>query len=187
MNSTQKDRVRSRIEAVPDFPKAGVVYFDFTPILADPGLFRQSVTSIKDHFQTKNITKIAAIEAKGFLLGAALAYEMETPLVLIRKPELSPGEVDTEPFEKEYGFAEYQLKKGAVHKTDIVLIVYDIMAGPGATKAAINLIGRAGAKVAGCAYAIELDYLKGREALSGLDIFSLVQIQHKPELCQNST
>lgn len=187
MNTGETVGFKNSIESYPDFPKAGIVYFDFTSILLDPSLFRQAIRSIKAHFETKNITKIAAIEAKGFLLGSALAYEMEKPLVLIRKPELSPGEIDTEKFEKEYGFAEYQLKKGVVDQGDLVLIVYDIMAGPGATKAAMNLLCRAGAKVAGCAYAIELDYLQGREALANMDIFSLVQIPVKPELCRSST
>lgn len=172
---------RPFVKSFLDFPKPGVVYFDFTPLLANPAAFRQAVLDIKDHFQDRTVTKIAAIEAKGFTLGAALAYEWSKPLVLIRKPELSPGEVDAEKFAKEYGYGEYQLKAGQFCQGDRVLIIYDIMAGAGATRAAMNLVARAGGVVAGCAFVIELSYLSGREALSGVDLFSLVKIQSQRE------
>ncbi len=179
---TSRIDFRRLIHSVRDFPKAGVVYFDFTPILSDPAAFRQAVSDIIGHFREKQVTRIAAIEAKGFTLGSALAYEWEKPLILIRKPELTPGAVDSEKFEKEYGFGEYQLKAGLVGADDSVLIIYDIMAGAGATKAAINLISRCGARVAGCAYVIELEYLGGRDSLPDIDVFSLVKISSKQEL-----
>src|SRR5262249_12845385 len=173
MNLTRVD-YRRLIHCVRDFPKVGVVYFDFTAILADPCAFRQAVGDLIVHFREKEITKIAAIEAKGFTLGSALAYEWGKPLILIRKPELTPGEVDSEKVEKEYGFGEYQLKAGQLGSDDSVLIVYDIMAGPGATRGAINLVTRTGARVVGCAYVIELEFLGGREKLPIHDLFSLV-------------
>ena len=162
---------RNYLETCKDFPKQGVVYWDFTPILANPVVFRQAVRDIAARF--KDVTKIAAVEAKGFTLGAALAYEMQLPLVLIRKPELTPGKTLSEKFIKEYGAGEYHLKEGVVHAKDRVLIVYDIMAGAGATRAAINLVERSGGKVVGCAYVIELEYLKGREGLAGYDLSRL--------------
>lgn len=173
------------IESHVGFPKEGVVYFDFTPILAEPEVFRAAVSRFSEYFggssgRAKGISKIAAIEAKGFTLGAALAYEMKLPLVLIRKPELVPGEVDSEKFEKEYGFAEYQIKKGQFDSNDRVLLIYDIMAGPGASNAACRLIARSGATVVGCGYVIELAYLNGRENLDVADVFSLVRIVDDP-------
>lgn len=167
------------IESFKNFPKQGVVYWDFTPLLKDPKAFMHAIQDIMQHFKGKGISKIAAIESKGFLLGSALACAMQKPLVLIRKPGLTPGEVLSEKFEKEYGFGEYQIKKGQFCKSDKVLIVYDILAGPGATQAAINIIEKSGAKVAGCAYVIELAYLKGRESLQKYDLFSLVKIKNK--------
>lgn len=181
MTETRVD-FRRLIQSVRDFPKPGVVYFDFTPILADPAAFRQAVGEVKRHFGHKQVTRIAAIEAKGFTLGSALAYEWGKPLILMRKPELTPGVVDSEKFEKEYGFGEYQLKAGQIGAGDSVLIIYDIMAGAGATRAAINLIERTGARVAGCAYVIELEYLGGRENLPDMDLFSLVKISSSHEL-----
>ncbi len=174
---------RQYIESFIDFPQKGVVYWDFTPLLANPHALRSAVNEIQGHFSHKVITKIVAVEAKGFTLGAALAYAMEKPLVLVRKPDLVPGEIDSERFVKEYGFGEYQMKKGQLLQSDLVLIVYDIMAGPGATAATINLVTRCGAQVAGCAFVIELEYLSGRENLPNCDIFSLVKINYIPSHC----
>jgi adenine phosphoribosyltransferase len=173
---------RQYLESCRDFPKEGVLYWDFTPLLRDPEGFKQAVQDIKSHFEGKGITKIAAIESKGFTIGTALAYEWGKPLVLVRKPSLIPGNVVKEKFVKEYGEGEYQVKEGVVGEDDVVLIVYDIMAGAGASKAAINLIEKLGAKVAGCAYAIELEYLGGRDELKGYDLFSLIKIKEKNEI-----
>lgn len=167
------------IESCKDFPKKGVLYWDFTPILSDPKVFRQAIADIIKYFEGKSITKIAAIEAKGFTIGAALAYEMRVPLVLIRKPELTPGKILKEKFVKEYGMGEYQIKEGIISEADKVLIVYDIMAGAGATKAAIKLIEKSKAKVLGCTYVIELEYLSGRKELEDYDLFSLIKIKNK--------
>ncbi len=175
MNKTAID-FRQYVESYNDFPKEGVIYWDFTPLLADHYALQAAAAEISDHFSQKGVTKIAAVEAKGFTLGAALALTMKKPLVLVRKPDLVPGETDSERFVKEYGFGEYQLKKGQLADSDRVLVVYDIMAGPGATQAAMNLIERAGAAVAGCAFVIELEYLNGRQQLKDRDIYSLVKI-----------
>lgn len=164
------------IRSYPNFPKPGITYWDFTGLLADPAAFRNAVSTFVEFMKGKSITKIAAIEAKGFTVASAIAYETHTPLVLIRKPGLIPGEVYSQQFVKEYGTGEYQVKKTAFAPSDRVLIFYDIMAGEGATKAAAALIERSGATVAGCAYVIELAYLHGREQLKQYDICSLITI-----------
>jgi adenine phosphoribosyltransferase len=167
------------IRQVPDFPKPGVLFWDFAPLLASPKALKQAIYQIKDYYQGQNLTHIAAIEAKGFTLGAALAYEMALPLILIRKPNLIPGEVNKATFIKEYGEGEYQINAQSVTSDHSVLLVYDILAAPGASCAAINLIEAQGAKVVGCAYAIELLYLEGRQSLKKYQIYSLVQIADK--------
>jgi adenine phosphoribosyltransferase len=167
------------VQTTKNFPKEGVVFFDFTPLLGEPKIFNQAINDIEKHFADKNFNKIAAIESKGFTLGSALAFKTGKPLCLIRKPGLTPGKILREKFEKEYGYGEYQVKENAFNDKDNVLIIYDIMAGAGATQASINLIERTGAKVAGCAYVIELEYLKGREQLNNYDLFSLVRIKDK--------
>jgi adenine phosphoribosyltransferase len=170
------------IESHNNFPKDGITYWDFTPLLENPTAFSNAIRDIQHYFNFNGmdrITKIAAIEAKGFTIGSVLAYKMKLPLCLIRKPNLIPGEIEVEKFEKEYGFGEYQIKKEIFEKKDGVLVVYDILAGAGATMAAIKLIEKSGAKVVGCCYVVELLYLKGREELPKYDIFSLVKIKNK--------
>ena len=166
------------IRDIPDFPKQGIVYWDFASLLANPGAVHNAIADFIAHFKDKVVTKVAAIEAKGFTIGAILAYEMHVPLMLIRKPGLVPGNVLSESFVKEYGDGMYQIKAEAIKPRDKVLIVYDIMAGSGASRAAIQLVERSGAEVVGCAYVIELAYLNGREGLQGHDLFSLVRINH---------
>ena len=92
---------RQAIKSYKDFPKKGVQFWDFTPLQENPLLFRKGIYEIQNHFADKEITKIAAIEAKGFVLGSALAYEMEKPLILIRKPGLIPGKINKESFMQE--------------------------------------------------------------------------------------
>jgi len=167
------------LESQKDFPKEGVLYWDFTPLLSHPAAFRSAIADIIKHFKNKGVTKIAAIEAKGFTIGVALAYEMHLPLVLIRKPELIPGKVLSKKFVKEYGVGEYQIKEGIISEKDKVLIVYDIMAGAGATNAAISLVEESKAKVVGCAYVIELEYLFGRKEVGDYELFSLIKIRDK--------
>lgn len=167
------------IESFADFPKPGVIFWDFTPLHESPEAFADAIEDFNDNFKNKNITKIAAIEAKGFIIGSALAQKMHLPLVLIRKPGLTPGEVYSEKFEKEYGFGEYQIKKGRIKAGDRVLIVYDILAAPGAVAATRTLIERSGGIAIGAAVVVELEYLNARETLKDLEIFSLVKIKQK--------
>ena len=179
MKNDKRINYHDYMEYKADFPKKGVIFWDFTRLLTTPSAFRQAIADIKYHFNVKSITKVAAVESKGFVLGSALAYEMSLPLCLVRKPNLTPGDILSRTFEKEYGFGEYNIKKDAFTKEDKVVLIYDILAGPGATQAAIQLIEETGAEVAGCGYVIELQYLNGREQLLGYDLFSLVKVQEK--------
>jgi len=176
------------IRSYQNFPKPDVMFWDFSPLLASPTAFSSAVKEISNYYQLENqgaeITKIAAIEAKGFTMGSALAFSMGLPLQLIRKPGLIPGAVNSQTFVKEYGFGEYQIKANSYTSEDRVLIVYDIMAGSGATRAAIQLIESQGAKVIGCCYVVELEYLKGREQLQGYQLCSLVKIKEAPKLTE---
>lgn len=167
------------VKSYRDFPKEGVLFWDFTYLLKDVKARKKATQEIKEFLKEKKVDKIAAIESKGFTIGSILAYELNIPLVLIRKPNLIPGKYYSESFVKEYGIAEYQIKEDAVKKDENVVIVYDIMAGSGASKAGINLVEKCGGKVTGLVYITELEYLKGREDLKGYDIFSLVKVSEK--------
>lgn len=170
-----KDGVRS----YPDFPKDGVLFWDFTYLLKDVDMRNQAIQEMKEFIESKNVDKIVAIESKGFTIGSILAHELGLPLVLIRKPNLIPGEYYQEDFVKEYGVAQYQIKTDAIERNEKVVLVYDIMAGSGATKAGINLINKCGGDVQGLVYVTELEYLHGREELNDYDIFSLVKVSEK--------
>lgn len=167
------------IKSYKDFPKENVLFWDFTYLLKDVKARKEAIKEIKAFLEGKNIDKIVAIESKGFTIGSILAYELEKPLVLIRKPNLIPGDFYSETFVKEYGTAEYQIKKDAIEKDEKIAVVYDIMAGSGATKAAINLIEKCGGQVSDLIYVTELEYLKGREELEKYNIFSLFKVGEK--------
>lgn len=170
---------RDVVRSYQDFPKDGVLFWDFTYLLKDVEKRKMAIEEMKEFLRERNVDKIVAIESKGFTIGSILAYELDLPLVLIRKPNLIPGDYYREEFIKEYGSAEYQIKTDAIAKDENVVIVYDIMAGSGATKAGINLVNKCGGKVSGLIYVTELLYLHGREDLSDYDIFSLVKVAEK--------
>lgn len=170
---------KNYVRSYKDFPKKDVLFWDFTYLLKEPKARKSAIEEIKCFLKDKKVDKIAAIESKGFTIGSILAYELDLPLVLIRKPNLIPGKFYSEEFIKEYGTAEYQIKDDAVESGENVVIVYDIMAGSGATKAGINLVKKCGGNVTGLVYITELEYLNGREDLKDYDIFSLVKVKEK--------
>lgn len=167
------------VKSYKDFPKKDVLFWDFTYLLKDIKARKCAIEEIKKFLKNKQIDKIAAIESKGFTIGAILAHELDKPLVLIRKPNLIPEKFYSETFIKEYGMAEYQIKSDAIEEGENVVIVYDIMAGSGASRAGINLVERSGGKVEALVYITELEYLSGREDLKNYDIFSLVKVKEK--------
>lgn len=164
------------VKSYPDFPKKGVLFWDFTYLLKDVDARNHAIDEMKIFLEQKSIDKIVAIESKGFTIGAILAHELQKPLALIRKPGLIPGNVHSEQFIKEYGTGEYQIKDDAILPGERVVIVYDIMAGSGASLAAIHLVETCGADVAGLLYVTELEYLGGRAELVNYDVFSLVKV-----------
>lgn len=167
------------VKSYKDFPKENVLFWDFTYLLKDVNARKSAIQEIKEFLKDKKVDKIAAIESKGFTIGSMLAYELNLPLVLIRKPNLIPGKYHSEKFVKEYGTAEYQIKDDAIQKNENIVIVYDIMAGSGASQAGINLVEKCGGKVSGLVYITELEYLNGREKLDKYNIFSLVKVSDK--------
>lgn len=167
------------VRSYKDFPKKDILFWDFTYLLKDVDARKCAINEIKEFLKDKKIDKIVAVESKGFTIGSMLAYELDLPLVLIRKPNLIPGKFYSEEFIKEYGKAEYQIKDDAIIENENVAIVYDIMAGSGASKAAINLVEKCKGKVNSLVYITELEYLNGRHDLKDYNIFSLVKVGEK--------
>lgn len=160
---------------VPNFPKAGVLFQDLNPLYARPKLFSAVVESVATTF-TDGFDCVAAIEARGFLLGTAVAWHAGVPLVPVRKAGKLPGPVHTRSYGLEYAADVLQLQDGALTVGDRVLIVDDVLATGGTLEAAAGLIEAAGARVAGLGVVLELTALGGRQRLAPWRIFALAGV-----------
>lgn len=162
------------IRDVPDFPKKGIIFKDITPLLMNPETFDFAVSEMARRFAGRQIEKICAIEARGFIFGAALAIKMGIGFVPVRKQGKLPWTKVSQEYLLEYGSDTIEIHLDAVRKGENVLLVDDVLATGGTAKAVCQLLERAGAHIQALACLIELDFLKGREALSGYEIFSQV-------------
>ncbi len=156
-----KDYIRN----IPDFPKPGIIFRDITTALKKPDVFRQIIDEIYFNFKDENIDYIAAIESRGYLFGAPLAYKLGAGLVIIRKPGKLPSKVERIEYELEYGTDSLEIHQDAVEPGKRVLVVDDLLATGGTIYAACKLIEKIGGIVAGTAFLIELDNLKGKTHL----------------------
>lgn len=163
------------IRDVPDFPKPGVMFKDITPLLADPSAFEYAVSRLAAHYSTVKVDAIAAAEARGFLFAAPLALHLYKPLIPLRKPGKLPYQTLSHKYDLEYGSAELHMHTDGIEPGDHVLVVDDVLATGGTMAAACKLIEAAGGTVAGCAFVIELSFLKGMEKLKGYESFSLMK------------
>jgi len=162
------------IRSIPDFPKKGIVFRDITPLLSDPRSFRESITAIVEHFRETSIDAVAGIDARGFIFGSVIAYELGVGFVPIRKKDKLPYKTRQETYELEYGTDTVEVHEDAVDSGQNVLLVDDLLATGGTMAASCRLVESLGAKVAGIAFVIELSFLNGREKLTGYDLLSLV-------------
>ncbi len=165
----------SKIRDVVDFPKKGITFKDITTLLADPEAFQKSVDMLSYRYLNKKIDKIVGIEARGFIIGAALAYKLCKGVVLVRKKGKLPYKTIQVTYELEYGTDTLELHIDAINKDDNVLIVDDVLATGGTVKATAELIEKLDGNVFECCFLCELEFLKGREKLSGYDVFSLIK------------
>ena len=156
-----KDYIRN----IPDFPKPGIIFRDITTALKKPEVFRQIIDEIYFNFKDEDIDYIAAIESRGYLFGAPLAYKLGAGLVIIRKPGKLPSKVERIEYELEYGTDSLEIHQDAVEPGKRVLVVDDLLATGGTICAACKLIEKIGGIVAGTAFLIELDNLKGKTHL----------------------
>ncbi|MHA1792996.1 MAG: adenine phosphoribosyltransferase [Promethearchaeota archaeon] len=165
------------IRNVPDFPKPGIQFKDITTLIKDAEGLKNSIDDIVSAFKNKGIKKVAGIESRGFIFGAAIAYLLGVGFVLIRKPGKLPAETVSEEYQLEYGTDKIEMHVDAIEKGENVLIIDDLLATGGTAEAAAKLVEKAGGKVAAIAFVIELTgSLHGREKLKKYDVFSLVKI-----------
>jgi adenine phosphoribosyltransferase len=171
----QIEQIEALIRDVPDFPEPGIVFKDITPVLADPIAFSTIIDLMVVHFGRGNVDKVVGIEARGFILGAPVAYHFGAGVIPVRKKGKLPHDTVEEEYALEYGTATLEIHKDAVGPGERVLIVDDVLATGGTAKAAASLVERIGGKVCGIATLIELGFLHGRDKLQGYDLFTLIQ------------
>ncbi len=163
------------IRDIPDFPKPGILFKDITPLLAEPRAFQESIDQLYDRYQHRPIDAVAAAEARGFLFAAPLALRLQKPLIPLRKPGKLPFRTYSLKYDLEYGSAELHVHIDGVSAGARVLLVDDLLATGGTMRAGCQLIEKAGGTVAGCAFLVELAFLKGRDVLRPHEVFSLIR------------
>lgn len=166
--------LKSLIRNVQDFPKPGIGFKDITTLLKNGEALRAAINQIAEYFSSNKPDLVVGAESRGFILGAPLAYKMGCGFVLIRKPGKLPAETERVTYQLEYGEDSLEIHKDAIKPGQRVLIIDDLLATGGTTKAVIELVRRLGGEIVGIGFLIELDFLKGRERLQEYNVYSLI-------------
>ena len=163
------------IRNVPDFPKKGIVFRDITTLIAECDAFRRVIDELAKRYKNEKIDYIVTIESRGFIFGSALAYVIGAGLVPVRKKGKLPHRTHEVTYDLEYGKDTLEIHRDALGKGKRVLILDDLLATGGTTRAAIDLVGKLGGEIVEAAFVIELEFLKGREKIKDVPVFSLVK------------
>ena len=177
MAETSAPQLANYIRSIPDFPKAGILFRDITPLLASPAAFAEAVRQLADHFRPARIDIVAAAEARGFIFAAPLALELGVGFVPVRKPGKLPFDTHAFHYELEYGTDTLEVHIDGFAPGNRVLLVDDLLATGGTMEACCRLAERAGAVVAGCAFVVELTGLGGAQRLAPYEQYSLLKYE----------
>ena len=168
---------KSKIRRIPEFK--GVVFWDITPLLKDKQIFHESIKQLAGHYKGKQIDAIVSNEARGFIIGAALAYELGIGFIPVRKKGKLPFKCVNLTYKKEYECDTIEIHEDAIEKGENILIIDDLLATGGTVKANIELVEKLGGNVVGLGFLIELGYLEGRKVLSNkYDVYSLIHLKN---------
>jgi len=169
------ERLRTGIRDVADFPKKGIIFKDITPILSDPGMFHASIDLFLERSRGKKIDKIVGIDARGFLFGSTVAYELGIGFVPIRKRGKLPYKTEIAKYSLEYGEAEMEMHVDAMMAGERVVLVDDLLATGGTSAAAVALISKVGGQLLEAQFLIELEFLDGRKKLQPTPVVSFLK------------
>jgi len=167
--------LRNIIRDVPDFPKKGIIFKDITTLLSDAKSFHRMIDLIAHRYIGKNIQQVVGVEARGFILGSALAYKLGTGVTLVRKPGKLPFKTRRKTYDLEYGSDTLEIHEDAFKKGDRVIVADDLLATGGTVAAVVSLVQDLGAEVVECAFLAELEFLHGRKRLPEGKTFSLLK------------
>ncbi len=167
--------LRAFIRDIPDFPRPGILFRDITPLLLDPGALDAAVSGLAERVQATQVDFVVAAEARGFILGAALARQLGAGFVPARKPGKLPAETISAEYTLEYGIDALEVHADALAHGARVLVHDDLLATGGTAGALCELVAGLGAHIVGCAFLVELTFLGGRERLAPHDVYSLIE------------
>jgi len=169
------DDLKKIIRDIEDFPKPGIVFKDITTLLRDASSFNRAVDFMGHRYLDKEIDVVLGIEARGFILGSAIAYKLNKGVILVRKPGKLPYKTHSASYELEYGTDTLEIHQDAIEKGQKVLIVDDVLATGGTVKAVTDLVQKMGGEIVECAFLAELTFLEGRKKLEGTPAYSLLK------------
>ena len=172
--TADRDALKKLIREIPDFPKKGILFYDITTLLKDKAGFAKLIDALAQHYIGRKIDLVLGIEARGFIFGPALAYRLNAGFVPVRKPRKLPAPVARVTYDLEYGSDTLEIHLDAIQPGQRVVLVDDLLATGGTMQATIQLVKQLGGEIAGLAFAIELDFLKGRAKFPEYDVFSLL-------------
>lgn len=175
ISTSLHEELKSHIRDVPDFPKKGIIFKDITPLLANGGVFKDLIQHLALRYQSKNIDAIVGVDARGFLISSALSNELGKGVVPIRKKGKLPSDTYSVTYDLEYGQDTLEIHKDALKKGSKVVLVDDVLATGGTIAASIELLKNISIEIVEVVFLIELEFLRGRDKISDVPIYSLVK------------
>jgi len=168
------EQLKSIIRDIPDFPKKGIIFKDVTTLLQDAASFQKMVDLLSHRYIGKRIDKVVGVEARGFIIGAALAYKLGAGIVLVRKPGKLPSETFSKTYDLEYGTDTLEIHKDTIKHGERILVADDLLATGGTMAAVVDMVQSMGGDIVECCFMAELDFLDGRKKLPDDKVFSLL-------------
>jgi adenine phosphoribosyltransferase len=167
--------LKDAIRDVPDFPKKGILFKDITTLLKDGDKLRKAVDALCEKYKNVEVDKVLGVEARGFIFAPMVAYKLGAGFVPVRKPGKLPAKTKAVTYDLEYGTDTLEIHEDAINKGDRVLIIDDLLATGGTAAGVVKMVRELGGEVLGVGFLIELAFLNGKDKLSGVDVFSLIQ------------